>query len=397
MRAPYRIAVVGGGPTGCLAGALLARAGHEVQLFERRARTGGSGAGAARSINLAIPGSTIEVLCDLGVGDALTDSAVPLLGRMTHTRSGEITSSPYVDAAPAEPGTPDDGRSRSPLHPNEPPSSVRRDVLLRTLLDLAEREPRLTLRHRHRLVDADLEAGRLEFEAAGSRRPVVADLVVGADGANSTVRRIMATQPEFRAEVRRPGIRYRELRIEAADATALAPRQFHLWPRAGFLLAALPNPDATFTFTLFAGRSAYSILDAVGDPGARTGLFEREFPDLAELVGDEALRGDLVASSSSYPLTSVRCRPWHRGRAVLAGDACHALLPFSGRGTCEGVADVLELVRCIGDGDAEEPGAAFEEYARLRLPGVEAVADFTDAVAPLLLSLLPESGLSAAL
>ncbi|MGD8496566.1 MAG: NAD(P)/FAD-dependent oxidoreductase [Gemmatimonadales bacterium] len=397
MKAPCRIAVVGGGPTGCLAGALLARAGHEVELFERRARTDGLETDGDRSINLAIPESTIGALRDLGVGDALTSSAVPLLGRLTHARSGEITSSPYADPATSEFDAPYRGRSRSPLHPNEPPSSVRRDVLLRTLLDLAEREPLLTLRHRHRLVDADLEAGRLEFDAHGSPRSVVVDLVVGADGATSTVRGIMAARPGFRAEVRRPGIRYRELRIEAADAAILAPRQFHLWPRAGFLLAALPNPGTTFTFTLFAGRSAFSVLDAVDEPGARIELFEREFPDLAELVGHAALRNDVVASSSSHPLTSVRCRPWHLGLAVLAGDACHALLPFSGRGTCEGLADVLELVRCIGDAGVKEPGAAFEEYERLRRPGVEAVADFTDALAPLLLSLLPESGLSAAL
>lgn len=344
---------------------------------------------AGRSINLAVPRSTLEAILDLDVDERLAESAVLLHGRVMHARNGELTTSAYEDRRADS--------SPSSLQPAERPFSVGRGVLGRFLLEAAEREVRFTARFGHRLVEADLEAGRLEFEAAdGSSATSEADVVVGADGAFSTVRDLMAEAPRSEVEVRPSGIRYRELPIVSGPGDGrLAPGHFHLWPRRGFMLVALPNRDGSFTWTLFSLEAGGIDLDALWDAGALVELFEREFPDVAGVAGPMPSPASARVADGSHPLVTVRCRPWHRGRAVLVGDACHALLPFSGRGTSEGLADCIVLARCLArtpDGDLAE---AFEAYSGERKPIADARVQFSEALAPLLLSFLPEAGLSA--
>jgi kynurenine 3-monooxygenase len=382
-----RIAVVGGGPTGCLAGILLARAGHDVVLFEQRARAALVEPMAGRSINLALPESTLEAILDLGVDQRLGESSVLLRGRVMHARNGELTTSAYEDRR-ADP-------SPSLLHPAEQPFSVSRGVLGRFLLEAAEREVRFSVRFGHRLVEADLEAGQLEFETADGSTTSEADVVVGADGAFSTVRELMAEAARCEVEVRPSGIRYRELPIGSGPGDGgLAPGHFHLWPRRGFMLIALPNRDG-FTWTVFSLETGGIDLDVLGDAGARMDLFEREFPDVAGVVDWIPSPASAAAADASHPLVTVRCRPWHRGRAVLAGDACHALLPFSGRGTSEGLADCRVLARCLARKPEADLPEVFEAYSAERKPVADGLVRFSEALAPLLLSFLPEAGPSA--
>lgn len=368
---------------------LLARAGHDVVLFERRTRAEATGS-AGRSINLAVPLSMLDTLLDLGVDEELARTCVPLRGRVTHGLSGERTFRPYD-----EPGA---DVHESPLQPGEPPVSIGRSALLSSLLRLAETEPGLRLQFEHRLVDADLDAGQLRFAGSGtSGGSAEVELVVGADGANSVVRAIMARRPSFRLDVRYSGIGYRELRLPTGKGgSSLQAETFHLWPREGCLLVALPNADASFTFTMFAGSKASPYLDAVNDPRALVDLLERDFPDLVD--NPRALTSeDVTVMGDAHRLMDVRCRPWHQGRAVLVGDACHAMLPFSGRGTSEGIADAVELAASLQAVAGEDPGEAFEAYAGRRRPVADALGSFARALAPLLLTMLPGSGVTAEL
>ncbi|CAG2068258.1 unnamed protein product [Timema podura] len=72
-------------------------------------------------------------------------------------------------------------------------------VLISTGWTAAEKDPNVHFHFHHKLVAADLDTGSTTFHRAGQSEAVseTADLVVGADGAFSTIRRQLMKRPGF--------------------------------------------------------------------------------------------------------------------------------------------------------------------------------------------------------
>jgi kynurenine 3-monooxygenase len=170
---------------------------------------------------------------------------------------------------------------------------------------------------------------------------------------------------------------YRELHIPAGSGGKylLEPHALHIWPRGGFMLIALPNPDGSFTATLFLPRHGANSFAALGDaagtplPARVNGFFGAQFPDALALIPD------LAAQFAAHPqgqLATLHCWPWHAGRTLLLGDAAHAIVPFHGQGLNCGFEDCLELDQLL----AAQPDAAlaFKEFERERRPNTDAIA-----------------------
>src|SRR5262249_40107668 len=79
-------------------------------------------------------------------------------------------------------------------------------------------------------------------------------------------------------------------------------------------------------------------------------------------------------TNSTGSLVTVRCRPWSIGdRAVLVGDACHAVVPFLGQGMNAAFEDCTVLCDCLAR--CNDRLAAVREYETLRKENVDALAD----------------------
>ena len=67
---------------------------------------------------------------------------------------------------------------------------------------------------------------------------------------------------------------------------------------------------------------------------------------------------------------------WHRGRAVLIGDAAHAMATSAGQGASQALEDGMLLARLLRDqrGSIEETFAAFEQQRRSRVEKISAIA-----------------------
>ena len=105
-------------------------------------------------------------------------------------------------------------------------------------------------------VRADLEAPELEFEQrgaqAGGRVLVRPDLVIGCDGAFSTIRKEMMKRPRFDYSQEYIPHAYMELSMPAVQGEfVMEPNYLHIWPRGSFMMIGLPNQDKSFTVTLF--------------------------------------------------------------------------------------------------------------------------------------------------
>ncbi len=136
------------------------------------------------------------------------------------------------------------------------------------------------------------------------------------------------------------------------------------------MLIALPNPDATFTCTLFLpveGPVSFSQLDK---PEAIQHFFEKHFPDVVPLMPtlQEDFRDNAMAS-----LVTVRCYPWSRNKTLLIGDAAHAIVPFFGQGMNAGFEDCLVLNRLL-DEYQDSWKRVLPRFQEIRKPDTDAIA-----------------------
>jgi kynurenine 3-monooxygenase len=335
------VTIVGAGLVGCLLACFLARRGHQVTLYERRPDPRRTGADRGRSINLAISERGIDALRRIGLDREVLDTAIPMPGRMMHALDGTLTFQPY---------SADRGHAIN---------SIGRADLNRVLLDAATAMPGVKVLFEHRLTGLDERTGILEFATGATAR---ARVVIGADGARSAVRGRLQQVPgvDFSQEYLDYG--YKELTIPPRDGGwAMEPGALHIWPRGRAMMIALPNPDRSFTCTLFWPHGDLAALDTPDRVRAR---FEAEYPDAFGLM--PGLVDDYRANPVGH-LVTVRCRPWHvtteAATVALIGDAAHAIVPFYGQGANCGFEDCVELDRCLAETGDDFP-AALERFER---------------------------------
>ena len=205
---------------------------------------------------------------------------------------------------------------------------------------------------------------------------------IASDGAGSAVRQSLAAAGRLHASESLLDHDYRELTIAPRDdgGFALEPHALHVWPRGGFMLIALPNPDASFTVTLFLAREGPDSFAALRTDAEVEAFFRREFADAVPLLGDLAAQ---FAGNPQGLLGTVCCDRWHEGgRVLLLGDAAHAIVPFHGQGMNCAFEDCIELVDLLDgeSGRAAECGAGtdwpgvFAEFQRRRQPNADAIA-----------------------
>jgi kynurenine 3-monooxygenase len=327
------VAIVGAGLAGSLLACFLGRRGLRVRVFERRSDPRRGPAERGRSINLAISERGLDALRRIGLEGAAMADALPMRGRMIHPVDGPLDFQPYS--------------ARGDLAIN----SIGRGALNAALLDAAEAAPGVDVVFDHRLVglrvDPDGAAVRASFEA-GRNVSAPVPVVIGADGAGSAVRGELLAMGAVDERLEFLGHGYKELHIPARDGDfALDPGALHIWPRGSSMMIALPNPDRSFTCTLFWPNGGDQCFAALSSPAAIERHFRRHYPDVV------ALMPTLVEDYQHNPvglLGTVFTEPWHAGgRIGLLGDAAHAIVPFYGQGANCAFEDVVELDRCLTD------------------------------------------------
>ena len=346
--------VVGAGLAGSLMSTMLARRGWKVDVVERRGDLRLSTGSAGRSINLALSTRGVTALERVGLSAEVLGQTIPMRGRMMHDVHGTLTFQPYGQQGQAI-------------------QSVSRRGLNELLIDIAERNPNVTMHFNQRCVDVDLDAPSATFiDAQGQRVTRRADLLVGCDGIFSAVRGRMMRTDRFDYEQLYLKHGYKELAIlpGADGAFQLEPEALHIWPRGDFMLIALPNLDRSFTCTLFHAYGGEDGFDALQTDAQVTDFFERQFPDVLPLMPNllEDWRANPVSS-----LATIRCAPFHYGTtAVLVGDSAHAVVPFYGQGM-NAAFESASLFDQLLERHGDDLQAALPAYTALRKADADAI------------------------
>ncbi len=351
------IIVLGGGLAGALLALLLAQRRQRVYVLEGRADPRQHARERGRSINLALAARGIDALEFAGLMPAIRPLMMPMRGRQLHATDGSERFLPYGQ------------------RPEEEIYAVSRNALNCALLDAATAHPGVTVSFGQRCVEVDPITGTVVTEDEhGNRRGDQADVVLACDGAGSVARRTMVEQGLCDAREDWLPHGYLELTIPA-DANGhhrLAPEALHIWPRGGYMLIALPNPDGSFTCTLFLPHDGQPGFAQLRDPDAVQAFFHEQFPDALALM--PALVPEFLANPVGR-LGTVRTTPWHTGgRLLLLGDAAHAIVPFHGQGMNCAFEDCRDLARLFEAHEGDWP-TLLPTFEALRRPSAEAIAD----------------------
>ncbi len=141
-------------------------------------------------------------------------------------------------------------------------------------------------------------------------------------------------------------------------------------------MIALPNPDGSFTCTLFwEFKGPRSFESTRTDDDVRR-FFDEEFPDAVALM--PTLLEDFRENPTGS-LVTICCAPWqYKDKVVLVGDAAHAVVPFYGQGMNAAFEDCVVLDKCLAEfpNDRER---AFSEYFVRRKENADALANLAVA------------------
>ncbi len=354
---PAKFVLVGSGLAGGLLAAYLGRRGYDVDLYERRADPREGNIVGGRSINLAISTRGIHALERIGIADEALRHAIPMRGRMIHDKSGTLHFAPYD------------------VDPKKCINSIGRASLNTAVIEAAQRYPNVRVHFNHKCTDVDLDEAVCHLETETGKLSARGDAVIGVDGAFSAVRASMQQNIDnFKYDESYLAHGYKELTIPPGpdDSWQMEKNALHIWPRKSFMMIALPNPDGSFTCTLFwefEGPRSFATTKTEDDVRR---FFDEEFPDAVRLM--PTLLEDFK-NNPTGSLVTIRCAPWYyRDRVCLLGDAAHAVVPFYGQGMNAAFEDCVVLDECLEQfpNDRER---AFAEYFSRRKENADALAD----------------------
>ena len=322
--------IVGAGIGGLAAGIALQRAGWSVRVFERAAHPRELG------FALLLAPNAVASLQRLGVADAAMNGGWPV-------ESGAICG-PHGRLLRRFDLT----RIRHLLA--HPPVVVLRPVLHGTLLGAVGEE---NLALASEASGAVVHEGKPVLQLTDGRT-VIGDVLVGADGVGSAMRRVLhPDEPPMRASglwAVRGVARNVEHHLQGLSGS----QYFGRGTEGGIARA---SADATYWYlSLPANRLTVSR-----DPHA-TALrcaadFDQRFRAIISATDPGDIRLDELVDRE--PITD-----WGRGPLTLLGDAAHPMLPHAGQGAAQALEDAVALGHALSN--AADVSAALRRYERVR-------------------------------
>jgi 2-polyprenyl-6-methoxyphenol hydroxylase-like FAD-dependent oxidoreductase len=344
MTAVEKVAIAGSGAAALAAASLLARSGVVVDVFEERAEVSGLGSG------ITLQGNSLRTLDALGVWDDARAQGFPFTG-LTLRAPGP--DAPVVaDLPDVQTGGPDYPAGMGMYRPD----------LARILHEHALRAG-ARIRFGARVTGLTQTGDGVEV-FIGEESAGVYDLLIGADGLNSTVRDLIGI--ETRPQPTGMGI-WRTIVSRPADV-----ERTELYYGGPMYIAGYTptGPDSMYAFLVESAQDRQNVSDA-----------EATQIMLAESMAYggpwNSIRADLAAGSHvnyTWFTSHLVEGAWNRGRVVVIGDAAHSCPPTIAQGAAQALEDALVLSELLLASDTIDPSLWDAFHAR-RVPRAQAVVN----------------------
>lgn len=337
-----RLIVMGGGIAGAGAALALHKAGFDVTVYEAHPDS-------AEDIGafLTLASNGMRALAEMDASAAVTAIGFPL------------TSMRVLDDTGAE-------KARVPLGEARTPHlryrCLRRGDLNAALQAEVTRRG-IGIRHGTRLVSVEDGPDAVTARFADGTT-ATGDLLIGADGLNSTVRRLISpdTRPGYAGQ-------YVFYGYTGEGPETGRPETITMVRGSSVAFGYAVSPEGeTYWFARVTDAPLSADAVAGGTPARWRDLL------LPLLRKDSTPAADLVAATPDHLMVTNATElptgtPWHSGRTLIIGDAAHAASPATGQGASMALEDAVVLAKSLRD--APDTESALALYERLRRPRVE--------------------------
>ena len=317
------VIITGGGIAGLTLAVALEHRGHPVVVLERRPAYGNEGAG------ILVAQNALRMFDRIGLGAAIRRAGLRI-GSMDVRTSDDVLLQ-RVEAF-----------DTVTIHRNQLHRILRDAIRGPVHMDCAPRE---------------IQIGESEVvvqSRLGSHR---ADLLVGADGIRSDVRRRV----------------FGEFPVQSSGQTcwrAVVPMELdgavEYWA-PGRRVGVIPlSGERTYVYLV-----RDQVKGAVDPWGEDVTALRAEFEGFPTQVQAVLAAVESVSELRRGHLEQVQLPQWHGHRAVLIGDAAHAMTPNMGQGACQAIEDALVLATTLDEAETLED--ALDRYAQLRRSRVDAI------------------------
>ncbi|MRD47784.1 FAD-dependent monooxygenase [Caenimonas koreensis] len=321
-----QIFIAGGGIGGLATALACVQAGFDVRLFERAVGFSEVGAG------LQLGPNATRRLQAMGLGDRLQalasfPSSLRIRSALTGKTLGQLS---LGDDIAQRYGAPYATMHRADLQ------VMLLDAVCATGVDL-----------RTGAVIESVVAGSsvVSVSTSAAASPVECDVLVGADGLWSAVRRYVAgaTPPSFTGH-----LAYRGLIKQTDLPAAMRQRDVHVWlgPRLHVVAYPVRRDELLNVVAIVQGEQPDDLRD--WDQAGVTAQLHAALGDMC------APLRELIHAIHSWRLWALNDRPAVRGaaemasgRIALVGDAAHPMRPYLAQGAAMAIEDGVELARCL--------------------------------------------------
>lgn len=336
---PRSLVIAGAGLAGLTAArAAVGRAGR-ITLVDSRPDPRSKGAHHIDGRSELLGPRSMAVIDALGIGEAVRTAGVMIGGERRHENGGGFADTLYT-------------RGRLLAIDGE----RLRGIFVAALAE----ESSVDLRFERTVINANPHAGQIVVARAGSITEgvieVAADLLVGADGADSSIRDALLRSGGSISRDELPISTYTiALRVPGATH-AIAGDLLHRWTSGGAAIIALPDGSGLLSGVIAVRRGLIGEND---DPAL---WLTQTFPSAAAHL---TISPAAVFATAAAPVIETRVGRLIGGATALIGDAAGAAAPFGATGPAMAIASATALVAAMdGDGEATDCLAAYESAVR---------------------------------
>lgn len=345
MSGIQKVLVVGGGVAGLTTAIGLRQRGIDVEVLEANKEW------AVYHVGIIVQANFVRALASIGLGEKAVAAGFPYKGFRFHDANGKLVAELPGDEKVAAPYPADLGLTRPALH----------KVLTERVLELNV-PIRLGMTY-SRIED---QGDKVEVEFSDGTCGTY-DLVIGADGAYSKMRKLVcpdAPSPQYTGQ----GVwRYNVTRPKEQEWLDIYVQENRM--TAGYC----PLTEETMyimAVTEERGNPRFPREELANEMRKRLSGFDGRLAELREQITDP----DLVVYR---PLEVFALpNPWYKGRVVLIGDAAHSSTPHLGQGAAMAVEDAVVLAEELtAEGSSLE--AALHHFMERRYERAKMIHDYS--------------------
>jgi kynurenine 3-monooxygenase len=264
------VVIVGGGLTGIVLSAFLAKQGLAVTVYDALPDPREVKLTENRSINITLCERGLAPLRNIGAYDAVLKACVPAKGRKIHNTDGNLTTQYY-------------GNQGESLY------SISRHELSKTLLEYVAKQYKVDFHFAEKCFHINPDDKRLTFINKETQQlsTITADVIIGADGGQSKVRQTLQDHdPTFKVDKSKHQHAYKEVKLQSPPPHISGNMNYlHIWPRDNFMLIGFPNTDNTMTLSLHLPEKGQgNSLENIQSAADYHEFFKRHFPDIYKNV-----------------------------------------------------------------------------------------------------------------